>query len=79
LHLPWFYRYARRFPFRVREARRKLPREARSAGHRVIVREPAKVQSPEVKLAITGIIEDYKKSFEQESVLWETARVCAAF
>ena len=51
----------------------------------VIVREPAKVlllvhdESTEVKAAIGGIIEDYKKSFEQESVLWETARVCAAF
>jgi hypothetical protein len=51
----------------------------------MIVREPAKVlllvheQSPAVHAAIAGIIEDYKKAFEQESVLWETARVCAAF
>ncbi len=51
----------------------------------VIVREPAKVlllvhdESPAVKAAILAIIEDYKKAFEQESVLWETARVCATF
>jgi len=51
----------------------------------VIVREPAKVlllvhdDSPAVKAAILAIIEDYKKAFEQESVLWETARVCATF
>jgi hypothetical protein len=54
-------------------------------GDGVIVREPAKVlllvhdESAEVKREIAGIIEDYKRSFEQESVLWETARVCAAF
>ena len=29
--------------------------------------------------ALTAIIESYKHRFEQESVLWETARVCAAF
>ncbi len=51
----------------------------------VIVREPAKVlllvhdESPAVKAAILAIIEDYKKAFDQESVLWETARVCATF
>jgi hypothetical protein len=51
----------------------------------VIVQEPAKVlllvhdQTPAVHAAIDAIIEDYKKTFEQESVLWETARVCATF
>lgn len=28
---------------------------------------------------IAGIIDNYKRSFDQESVLWETAKVCAAF
>jgi hypothetical protein len=37
------------------------------------------VQTPAVHAAIDAIIEDYKKTFEQESVLWETARVCATF
>jgi hypothetical protein len=50
-----------------------------------IVKERSKVlllvhdDSPSVHASITDIIERYKKSFEQESVLWETARVCAAF
>jgi len=50
-----------------------------------IVRERSKVLllvhdgSPAVNSAITTIIERYKQKFEQESVLWETARVCAAF
>jgi hypothetical protein len=50
-----------------------------------IVKERSKVlllvhdDKPEVHTAIADIIERYKKSFEQESVLWETARVCAAF
>jgi hypothetical protein len=29
--------------------------------------------------AISALVESYKKSFQQESVLWETAVVCAAF
>jgi hypothetical protein len=29
--------------------------------------------------AVREVIGRYRKSFEQESVLWETARVCAAF
>ena len=29
--------------------------------------------------AVREVIGGYRKSFEQESVLWETARVCAAF
>ena len=50
-----------------------------------IVRERSKVlllvhdESAAVAAAITAIIERYKQRFEQESVLWETARVCAAF
>jgi hypothetical protein len=50
-----------------------------------IVRERSKVlllvhdDKTEVRSAITSIIEKYKHLFEQESVLWETARVCAAF
>ncbi len=52
-------------------------------GH--IGRERAKVlllvheDSREVTAALTAIIEAYKHKFEQESVLWETAGVCAAF
>lgn len=48
-------------------------------------RERAKVlllvhnESPEVHAALTAIIETYKRAFEQESVLWETAQICAAF
>jgi len=50
-----------------------------------IVRERSKVLllvhdgSAPVNSAITTIIERYKQMFDQESVLWETARVCAAF
>jgi Protein of unknown function (DUF3574) len=29
--------------------------------------------------AITAIVQSYKRLFHQESVLWETAPVCAAF
>jgi hypothetical protein len=49
------------------------------------VRERSKVLllvhdgSPAVNSAITTIIERYKQMFDQESVLWETAGVCAAF
>ena len=32
-----------------------------------------------VRARIAEIIGNYKESFEQESVLWETSRVCAAF
>ena len=28
---------------------------------------------------VQGVIEAYRKAFDQESVLWETAPVCAAF
>jgi hypothetical protein len=51
----------------------------------MIVRERSKVlllvhdDKPEVRTAVASIIERYKQLFEQESVLWETARVCAAF
>lgn len=50
-----------------------------------IDRERAKVlllvhsESPEVQSAVTSLITSYKRSFAQESVLWETAPVCAAF
>lgn len=36
-------------------------------------------QSSELRPAIAGVIAAYKRSFAQESVLWETAPVCAAF
>jgi len=51
----------------------------------IIVRERSKIlllvhdDKTEVRSAIASIIERYKHLFEQESVLWETARVCAAF
>ena len=50
-----------------------------------IARERSKVlllvhdDSPRVKSAIEAIIGRYKGLFQQESVLWETAEVCAAF
>jgi hypothetical protein len=50
-----------------------------------INRERAKVlllvhsESPDVREAIMAIIAEYKHDFQQESVLWETAPVCAAF
>jgi hypothetical protein len=50
-----------------------------------INRERAKVlllvhpESADVRAAITAIIAEYKRGFQQESVLWETAPVCAAF
>ena len=50
-----------------------------------INRERAKVlllvhsDSAEVRTAIMAIIAEYKRDFQQESVLWETAPVCAAF
>jgi len=51
----------------------------------VIAREKAKVlllvhdDSQAVHDSINSIIESYKHLYDQESVLWETARVCAAF
>jgi hypothetical protein len=50
-----------------------------------IARERAKVlllvhdDTPPVRAALTAIVGAYKSTFQQESVLWETARVCAAF
>jgi hypothetical protein len=50
-----------------------------------ISRERAKVlllvheETPEVRTALAAIVNRYKQSFQQESVLWETAAVCAAF
>jgi hypothetical protein len=52
-------------------------------GH--INRERAKVlllvhnDSPDVRAALIALIAEYKRDFQQESVLWETAPVCAAF
>lgn len=34
--------------------------------------------TPAARTAVQSVIERYRKNFEQESVLWETARVCAA-
>jgi hypothetical protein len=54
-----------------------------SGGH--ISRERAKVlllvhdETPAVRAALSAIVQAYKKSFQQDSVLWETAPVCAAF
>jgi hypothetical protein len=50
-----------------------------------IVHERSKVlllvhdDTADVRSSIAYIVERYKQTFEQESVLWETARVCAAF
>ena len=50
-----------------------------------IVRERSKVlllvhdDSPELRKNVSAIIDTYKRLFEQESVLWETAHVCASF
>jgi|SRR5579862_8503123 len=50
-----------------------------------IAREPARVlllvheEKPAVRRAIAEIVSRYKNNFHQESVLWETAPVCAAF
>src|ERR1041384_7522904 len=30
------------------------------------------------RASVRGLVDRYRKSFEQQSVLWETARVCAA-
>jgi len=51
----------------------------------IIVRERSKVlllvheDAPAVRAKLTAVIESYKHAYAQESVLWETARVCAAF
>jgi hypothetical protein len=34
--------------------------------------------SPAARASVLTVIERYRKTFEQESVLWETARVCVA-
>ena len=34
--------------------------------------------TPAARASVQGVIERYRKTFEQESVLWETARVCVA-
>ena len=34
--------------------------------------------TPAAKTSVQAVIERYRKGFDQESVLWETARVCAA-
>ena len=50
-----------------------------------IGRERAKVlllvheDTVEVRNALAALVSDYKRLFQQESVLWETAPVCAAF
>jgi hypothetical protein len=50
-----------------------------------ISRERAKIllvvhdETPAVRAALATVVTRYKRSFEQESVLWETAQVCAAF
>ena len=32
--------------------------------------------TPAARASVQGVIERYRKTFDQESVLWETARVC---
>jgi hypothetical protein len=32
----------------------------------------------EARASVQNLIASYRKAFDQESVLWETARVCAA-
>jgi len=50
-----------------------------------IARERAKVLllvhegTPAVQTALSGVVESYKRAFQQQSVLWESAPVCAAF
>jgi len=34
---------------------------------------------PKARAALTEIVGLYKRQFQQESVLWESARICAAF
>ena len=35
--------------------------------------------TPEIRDTLADLVESYKKRFQQESVLWESAAVCAAF
>lgn len=35
-------------------------------------------ETPAARGSVQAVIERYRKTFEQESVLWETARVCVA-
>src|SRR4051794_17190203 len=50
-----------------------------------VSRERAKVlllvhpDTVEVRSSLNSLIETYKRKFQQQSVLWETANVCAAF
>ena len=50
-----------------------------------IIRERSKVlvifhdQKPATREALETLVVRYKKTFAQESILWESARVCAAF
>lgn len=50
-----------------------------------IVRERSKIlvifhdQKPATREALETLVVRYKKTFAQESILWESARVCAAF
>ena len=34
--------------------------------------------TPVAREAVLAVIDRYRKAFEQQSVLWETARVCIA-
>jgi hypothetical protein len=36
-------------------------------------------ETPAVREALGAVIAGYKRAFEQESVLWESARICATF
>jgi hypothetical protein len=36
-------------------------------------------EKPSVRAAIGEIVSSYKRGFHQESVLWETSPVCAAY
>ena len=36
-------------------------------------------ETPAVREALGAVIASYKRAFEQESVLWESARICATF
>lgn len=50
-----------------------------------VARERSKVlllvheDNPETRASLAALVTNYKSSFKQESVLWETAAVCAAF
>jgi hypothetical protein len=50
-----------------------------------IIQERSKIlllvhdDQPAVRAALAEIVDRYKRLFAQESVLWESARVCAAF